>query len=301
MPFSENAGLLISIKTWRNTWVSADQGGGVNQQDHCQAWENWGVSLQSDGSFAFLGSHGQYMSAMNGGVGAGINQQGHIQAWEKWRVSEPSPGQYNFLGAHGMYLSAWDNGNMVQQNHAQAWETFTIEVLSACEKIYDVVYTLDQTKIMNKQPKSLSGQTLVNESNDPQQMTMVISQEYSTTSSWSQTDGIKVGVKVSMEAGIPDIGKASVEVSTEVSHEFTSGAQETTTGSFSSSLPMTVPPRSSCTAVVNFTESSLDVPWKAKAQWKGMNNQLVVTTIGGTWSGTTVYDIQYTIQAPVHI
>jgi len=306
MPFSDYSNLLIAIKTWRNTFVRADDSGsmpGVNQQTSIGAWEKWGVIPQSDGTFAFKSAHGRYMRADDSGSMPGVNQQTSIGAWEKWTAIEnvTGSGVYSFKSAHNKYLRAGDKGEMNQQTSIGAWEKFTIQVVSDCLEVYDVVYSIDQAKIFDTQPKSLASQSLSNSSEISQSMNIQIQEQYQTKSSWSQKDGIKVGVKVSMKAKIPFVGESGIDVSTEYSHEWTSGTEETKTQTFSATLPLVVPAKSRCTARVTFHESKMDIPWKAKAAWRGVDDARSVTNIGGTWDGTSVYDIQYTVDAPVHL
>jgi len=306
MPFSEYNNLVIAIKTWRNTFLRADDSGGmpgVNQQTYVGPWEKWGVLQQGDGKFAFKSAHNKYMRAIDGNNMPGINQQTSIGDWEKWQVEETVPGSglYWFKSAHGRFLRAGDDNNMNQQTSVGPWEKFTIQVVSDCLEVYDVVYKIDQAKIFDTQPKSLATQSMSNNSNDSQTMNVQISEQYQTKSSWSQKDGVKVGVKVGFKAGIPLLGDSSVEVSTEYSHEWTSGTEETKTQTFTATLPMVVPAKSRCSSRVTFHESKMDIPWSAKAAWRGVDDARSVTVIGGTWSGTTVYDIQYTIDSPVHL
>jgi len=275
----------------------------VNQQTYVGPWEKWGVLPQSNGLYAFKSAHGKYMRADDSGSMPGINQQTSIGAWEQWAVIESVPGSgvYSFKSAHGRYLRAGDDGNMNQQTSIGPWEKFTIQVVSDCRSVYNVVYAIDQAKIFDTQPKSIASQSMTNNSDLKQTMNVQISQQYETKSTWSQTNGIKIGTKVSMKAGVPEIAEVSVEVSTEVSHEWTSGQEETKTQLFSATLPMDVPPKSRCSARVTFHESKMDIPWKAKAVWVGVDSADAVTDIGGTWTGTTVYDIQYTVDAPIHL
>jgi len=299
MPFSDYDGLFIAIRTWRNTFLRAEDGGQVNQQTFIgPAWERWGVLKQSDGKFAFKSCHNRYMRALD--VGGGINQQSFIGDCEKWQVEETVPGSglYSFRSGLATYLRAGADDHMNQQTFVGPYEKFTIEVVSDCIEVYDMVYMIDQAKIFDTQPKSLAAQTMSNNSNNPQTMSIKISEQYQTKSSWSQSNGVKVSAKAELRAGVPIIGEAKVEVSTEYTHEWTSGTEETKTQTFTANLPMLVPAKSKCASRVTFHESKMDIPWTAKTAWKGVDGRSV-TTIGGTWSGTTVYDIQYTIDAPV--
>jgi hypothetical protein len=170
--------------------------------------------------------------------------------------------------------------------------------VSDCLEVYDVVYQTDLSKIFDTKPVSLASQSVSNYSDTPQTMTIQITQSYNTTSSWSQTDGITVGAKTSFQTGIPFIAEGKIEISASETHSWTSGTSETTTQTFTASVPVTCPAKSKISSRVTFHQSKMDIPWRAKAAWRAVTDQTSVTDIGGTWDGTTVYDVQYTIDAP---
>jgi len=302
MPFSDYNNLKIAFQTWRQTYVRADDRGsnpGVDQSsgNTIGDWEKWDVYIQSDGTVSFKGAHGKYMRADNGG---GVNQTDTIGAWEKWTPNEIVPGVYSFKGAFG-YLRAGNDGYMNQTQTVGPWEKFTLQVVSDCLEVYDFVYAINQAVIANTQPKAIQGQTMSNNSDTPQTMSIQFSPTYQTSSTWTQTVGLTIGEKIGFKAGLPLIAEATVEISVESKHEWSSGKEIMESQQFSATLNMEVPAKSRCSSRVNFSESNLNIPWTAKAAWRGVTGANTVTQISGTWSGTSVWDVHYTIDAPVHL
>jgi len=316
MPFSDFDNLLVSIETWRNTYLRASDIAGkilgipvvlppilypiVDQQTTVGGWEKWGVVPRPNGKYAFKGAHNKYMRADSNTPE--VTQTDTIQAWEEWEVTEDASGStpvYSFKSAHGLYLRASEEGPMTQTKSVSTWEKFTVEVVGEFLGIFDMSYDLEQAKKWNDHPKTLISQTLTNHGDIAQQMTVQINEQYAVKNSFGQKVGAKVSCKVSGGAKVPFVADGKVEVTAEVSAEFSFGQEITKTHTFVATIPFTAPPRSQCTGKVKFHETKLNVPWKAKAAWKGVDDKRYLSDIGGVWDGTCVYDISYTVEKPV--
>lgn len=86
----------------------------------------------------------------------------------------------------------------------------------------------------------------------------------SNSSNWSSTWGVKVGIKISWEAGVPLIGGSKTELSVETSYSYTSGGSATTTETTTWSSTVPNPPVGTATKVTLFaTQQTADVPYAA--------------------------------------
>ncbi|MGH9470269.1 MAG: aerolysin family beta-barrel pore-forming toxin, partial [Terriglobia bacterium] len=105
----------------------------------------------------------------------------------------------------------------------------------------------------------------------------------SNSSNWSSTWGVKAGIKVTCEAGVPLLGGSKTELSLETSYSYTSGGSATTTETttWSSSVPN--PPVGTTTKVSLFaTQQTADVPYTADitVQYKDGSRETLKTFRG---------------------
>jgi len=300
---SDFFGLQVAIRSFHGTYFRAHPGGegaGLDLQTQVGPWEKFSLEDQGNGKVAIKTAHGTFLRSHPGGEGAKVDLQTKVGPWEQYEITY-SVGIWTIKSAHGTFLRSHPGGegaNVDLQTQVGPWEKYTFEVVSEALEVFDVVYALDHAKILATVPKSIASQTMTNNSELEQSMTVQINQTLTTKFSWSQKDGVKVGLKTTLKTGIPFLAEGKVEISAEYSHEWTSGSEESKSSSFTASLPMKVPAMSRQTARVTYHESNMEVPWKAKCSWKGTT---AVKEIAGVWGGVSVHDVQATIDAAVKL
>jgi len=307
LKFEDYANLEVAIRTFHGTYLRMDDKGFINQTEVGIAPrinEIWEIIVLDNDQFAFKNKrHGTYMKS---------NQVNHetwsapvIGEYERFHVIDVGGEAFVFKNHHGSYVSARTGAEeraVFSVGSANIWETFKIENVSESLQVYDVVYDVDHSQILATIPKFIAGQTCTNNTDDKQSMSLNVLESTTMRSSSSQTSGIRVGMRVSMTAGIPQVAKMTVDVSTDYTQSWTSGEDSSLTRHFSATLPVLVPAHCMCSSRVSFTEVKLNVKWRGKAAFRGIKpNEKTVKTIYGVWEGVSVYDVNYTIDTPIKL
>ena len=76
----------------------------------------------------------------------------------------------------------------------------------------DIIYKIDDRKILNQEPEVLKRTKLINRGTTSQKITRVVDYSYMETHTWSATAGLEIGVSTTVEASVP-LGGPSVSVS----------------------------------------------------------------------------------------
>ncbi|XP_033645933.1 uncharacterized protein LOC117305223 [Asterias rubens] len=87
--------------------------------------------------------------------------------------------------------------------------------------------------------------------------------EFSDTYTWSVTDTIEIGEKISFSLGVPGEFGVSVDSSATFTASNTESQTKTKTETFSSEVGITVQPNTSVKAIFTVNEREMDVPWEA--------------------------------------
>lgn len=117
----------------------------------------------------------------------------------------------------------------------------------------------------NPKPGSISS-IKTNFNNDASlQQSLTYKQSASTTQSfnWSVTEALKLGLKVSVKAGVPLVAEVTSEFSTELNLSSTQGASSTESQSWEVMQPVLCPPHSHVTAQLIVNTAQYDIKWTA--------------------------------------
>ena len=112
---------------------------------------------------------------------------------------------------------------------------------------------------------------------------------YASTKNWSNTAGLKVGVKASFKTGIPFISEGKLEVSVEGSYSYTWGETSSKSVTDSWVVPVQVPPKSRVRVQGTVTESVIDVPYTANILARRSDGTIrTLQNISGVYRGVVV-------------
>uniref|UniRef100_A0ACD5U770 Uncharacterized protein n=1 Tax=Avena sativa TaxID=4498 RepID=A0ACD5U770_AVESA len=128
-------------------------------------------------------------------------------------------------------------------------------------RIYDVRYRTEDAKIQGKKLNTLITQEAVNRGSRDDKETLSLNYNVSRETKWDSSASIKLGVTTTIEAGIPEVAKASVEVSSEFSYTQNWGQTIIRTEGYSTTYEVTVPPSTKVTVSMLATEATCEVPF----------------------------------------
>lgn len=132
-------------------------------------------------------------------------------------------------------------------------------------------------------PNSLYTVGYDNGSNSQDSVVLKRSESTTATFSWSITEGIKIGAKTTIQAGIPKIVDGKIELSTELSLSSTQTKTESKTQTWEVNTNITIPPWTHIDANLimrageqnaNF-EVDITCGGYATSKWKGPNGKIV--------------------------
>lgn len=93
-------------------------------------------------------------------------------------------------------------------------------------EIYNVHFHLSDARVYNEQPVSMTSALVENNNSEDQKLSMKLSYEDTTTSTWSANVNTTFGVKLTIETGVPKVSEVEVEISAEISEGYTWGKTE---------------------------------------------------------------------------
>ncbi|MDQ2885218.1 MAG: ETX/MTX2 family pore-forming toxin [Chloroflexota bacterium] len=203
--------------------------------------------------------------------------------------------------AHGPYVAIMQpDGNFVVyqgtapgMTEAAVWATNTGWDLAKIE-LSNVTYDLSLAVISNPQIQSEARQILTNNTTEEQTQNFTFECEYTESHSWSTTWGVKAGIPLSLESGVPFIAHDKVQISAESSLSTTSGGQQSQTQKYADMLPVKVPPHSQVACTATASTATVSIPFSAKAIYWDVSNKPFFGTYTGTYQGTTAHGLEVT-------
>ncbi|MCT7975719.1 ETX/MTX2 family pore-forming toxin [Laspinema olomoucense] len=130
-------------------------------------------------------------------------------------------------------------------------------------QLYDVQYNLSAIKNLGDTLLNIKEEKIINSSSATMTNRVSFSVTHTETKSWSNKAGGKIGVKTQVKAGFPFLAEGKVEVSAEVSYDYTWGGQVTEAKTDTWESSVSVPPHTVVKVTATVTESKIDVPYVA--------------------------------------
>ncbi|PRP82999.1 hypothetical protein PROFUN_09950 [Planoprotostelium fungivorum] len=117
--------LPFSMRSWRNTYLCADEKGKLRLADEADHWEQWRLVRGSQPGLYYLKSwKGTYLCGDANGT---PRQAPKPDIWEEWSIYQIKPGKYGLLSYHSTHLSVDDKGKpkiVPHQTMREEWELF---------------------------------------------------------------------------------------------------------------------------------------------------------------------------------
>jgi len=128
-------------------------------------------------------------------------------------------------------------------------------------RIYDIRYRTEDAKIQGEKPNTLITQEAVNRGSRDNKETLSLKYNVSRETKWDSSASIKLGVTTTIEAAIPEVVSASVQVSTEFTYSHNWGQAVTCTEEHSSEYEVIVPANTMVKVSMLATEATCEVPF----------------------------------------
>jgi hypothetical protein len=127
----------------------------------------------------------------------------------------------------------------------------------------NVRYDLSAFKVVGERMLSLKEGIVKNSSSATITQNLSFSHSYTAGKSWSNSIGLKVGVKTSIKTGVPFLAEGKIEISPESSYTYTWGESVSDQKTDTWALAAQVPPKARVKVQGVVTESTIDVPYSA--------------------------------------
>ncbi|XP_051279422.1 natterin-3-like isoform X2 [Dicentrarchus labrax] len=160
------------------------------------------------------------------------------------------------------------------------------------EHISNVIYNINRAKIIQYPPESINSFSSTNSGSSPVVTTSTVSATIRVEKRWNIASSVKTGVKTTFIGGLPNFISGGVEVSAEVSFEFSGGHTTTEENQHSISITLTVPPKHTCTGHLVGYKSQANIPFTARLSRTYTNGQTTWTSISGMYNIIQIGHIQ---------
>lgn len=157
----------------------------------------------------------------------------------------------------------------------------------------EVQYSLPDYKFTPLNTVVLKQSTTKNSDCQPAEKTDNLEVTYQVEKTWETSSSVGFGVKTTITAGIPEWISASVEISMDVTFQFSEGMTVTESVRDSSSLRYTVPPNHSCKVVMKALKAKLNIPFTARlSRTYGDTMTTTQTFFTGMYVGAQMVNIE---------
>uniref|UniRef100_A0ACD5W3U8 Uncharacterized protein n=1 Tax=Avena sativa TaxID=4498 RepID=A0ACD5W3U8_AVESA len=136
-----------------------------------------------------------------------------------------------------------------------------IEEAVLSRRIFDVHYRTLDAKVHGEKLNTLITQDAINRGSRDNRETISLKYSVSRETKWDSTASIKLGVTTTVQAGIPEVASASVQVSIEFTFSHSWGQAVTRTEEHSTEYEVTVPPNTMVKLRVLATQATCEVPF----------------------------------------
>jgi hypothetical protein len=154
---------------------------------------------------------------------------------------------------------------------------------SFVDEIVDIEFDIDSANVVSV-PKVIATQTHSNDTSTKQRIEFKFSDTMTNQTSFSHNFGLKINVGTQFRCGLPTIAEGKVSLKMGASYNMTWGKKESTTKSYSGSIPVEVPAKTTVKCTATIMEATMDVPYKIT--WLSGN------VFEGMWHGFTSWDLR---------
>ncbi|XP_022150378.1 natterin-2-like [Momordica charantia] len=161
-------------------------------------------------------------------------------------------------------------------------------------EIYDINFHPADSRIYDQTVLVMATGNGTNRTEVPNTMNLNLSYIETESSTWSSSISIKLGVKTSIETGIPRIVDGKVEVSSEFTGSYQWGKTITKTQTIGSTYQITVPPKTTVIVSLLATTGKCDVPYSYSQRDTLINGEIKYYEMDdGVYHGVNSYNFTY--------
>jgi len=152
----------------------------------------------------------------------------------------------------------------------------------------NVTYT--NPRIVPAMPVTLVTEIAENTLSVPQTMSLTVGEVITQTSTWTADVSISVGLKTTMETGIPLLVDGKVEVSLTATVKYSWGETVTKATNFSKIANATLPPNTKARLTLSGTQYTTNIGYSATAIYTYFDDETTSVPITGHFSGVQIKD-----------
>ncbi|XP_034547365.1 natterin-4-like [Notolabrus celidotus] len=168
--------------------------------------------------------------------------------------------------------------------------TFNDKVIS--QRVDNVRYITDDSKISNFPPETLYKTTLSNYECHPVGKTDTLSKTYQVTQRWDVDVSARIDYRTTFRARIPIVAPVGVELSEELSFQYSKGNTVTDTITDTISMDIKAPPNHSCAISMMRYKYKLTIPFTARLSRTYGSGEVHTTSMTGTYSSVKVGEVR---------
>ena len=162
---------------------------------------------------------------------------------------------------------------------------------------FNVKYDLSAFKAVGEKLLSLKEGIVENDSSSSIDQAMSFSHSYSAAKTWSNSIGLKAGVKTTIKTGVPFLVEGKVELSFEASYTYNWGETVTDQKTDAWTVTVKVPPHSRVRVLATVLESTIDVPYTADlVVTRSDGSSRTIKSFSGVYRGVNVSRFTVTAQ-----
>ncbi|XP_047960135.1 uncharacterized protein LOC125205317 [Salvia hispanica] len=165
-------------------------------------------------------------------------------------------------------------------------------------KIYNVMYQMEYARIFNEEPYLAGSGTLNNDKDEEDSLAVTIEYADEKSYTFSRSVSLTAGVSASIEAGIPFIEKATIEVHYDISGALQWDTTTTTTKSITVTGTVPVPAKSKVTVDYVGTKGTCNIPYSYTQEDKSSTDGQVTYTdlVDGIYTGVSYYNFDFYVR-----
>ncbi|KAF7142995.1 hypothetical protein RHSIM_Rhsim05G0011800 [Rhododendron simsii] len=169
-----------------------------------------------------------------------------------------------------------------------------VEELVISREIYNVKFHLMDARIYNQNIITMVTETATNDTQESNTAKLKLLHKETKSSTWNGSLSLKLGVKTSIQTGIPLIVEGKVEVSAEFSGGYQWGETTSTENQVETEYTIPVPAMSKVTVSLLATQGSCDVPFSYTQHDTLMNGKQVTHDFDdGIYTGINSFNFFY--------
>lgn len=169
-----------------------------------------------------------------------------------------------------------------------------VEELIISRQIYNVNFRLLDARIYSQNVLTMATGAAINRTQEAHNAEVKLSYTETKSSTWNASVSLKLGVKTTLQTGIPFIAKGQIEISAEFSGAYQWGETKTTTTVVETVYKVTVPPMTVVTVSLLATTGSCDVPFSYTQRDTLTNGQQVTYNMDdGIYTGINSFNFKY--------